>query len=121
MADPAQQMVRAARLLAESRALVEAAERDGWPDGRYVILFTWHPGHERPKPARLKSWLSRPAPEQWGNHETEDARFISGRRTTDGPTLRKDGKIDNFFPPRSPVDPGDTGYARRYYDNACAS
>jgi hypothetical protein len=33
----------------------------------------------------------------------------------------KDGKIDNFFPPRSPIDPGDTGYARRYFDSACAS
>jgi hypothetical protein len=32
----------------------------------------------------------------------------------------KDGKIDTFFPPRSPVDPGDTGYARRYYDTECA-
>jgi hypothetical protein len=33
----------------------------------------------------------------------------------------KDGKIDTFFPPRNPVDPADTGYARRYFNNACAS
>jgi hypothetical protein len=31
----------------------------------------------------------------------------------------KDGVIDNFFPPRSPIDPSDTGYARRYYESQC--
>jgi hypothetical protein len=33
--------------------------------------------------------------------------------------VTKDGVIDNFFPPRSPTDPTDTGYARRYFDQQC--